>query len=646
MAIANMKFVKVIGLLSELDAFLGSCCVDGTFQPEQAMQYMSDSMGYTQLVEENPYAPMLQKIEELASSSGIHLREVDKIPPPVTTAATEAFIRQLGSRMCELHDERKVLTDQLATCESAITQFQHFTGLDINLDDLFSCEFIKVRFGHMPKESTQKLLAYADNPYMLFIPCSSDAKEDWGVYFAPREQIEEVDRNFASLYFERLRIPGAVGTPEHIIEEIQKNIDLLNEQIAELDARIAAHWNEEADHCNLIYTHLKWFSGLFNLRRYAARHGDSFFYVGWLAEDAVKAFEKHARKLRKVTYEINDTDEVGKTIPPVKLKNPRIFRPFEYLVGMFGLPSGKDIDVTAFVAITYTVMFGIMFGDFGQGVVLGIAGFLMWKLKGMQIGKILVPCGVSACVFGLVYGECFGYETWFDPLYHAVGLSGKPVDIMESITGLLLVSIGIGVVLLVFTMLINIYGCLKHKKFGEALFSQSGLTGIVLYLSGVCFVYNFMTSKTIVPNAVLGVLIGIACIILFFKEILIGLIDHHPDWKPESITDYILENFFELFEYILSFFSNTISFLRIGAFVLVHAGMMTAVFAIAGLTSSTVVNLIVVVLGNIFVMCLEALFTSIQVMRLEFYELFSRCYAGEGRSFEPVRLHHVSESIQ
>lgn len=646
MAIANMKFVKVIGLLSELDAFLGSCCVDGTFQPEQAMQYMSDSMGYTQLVEENPYAPMLQKIEELAASSGIHLREVEKIPKPVSSEETEAFIRELGSRMSELHDERKVLTDQLATCENAITQFQHFTGLDINLDDLFSCEFIKVRFGHMPKESTQKLIAYADNPYMMFIPCSSDEKEDWGVYFAPREQIEEVDCNFASLYFERLRIPGAVGTPEHIIEEIQKNIDLLNEQIAELDTRIAAHWNEEADHCNLIYTHLKWFSGLFNLRRYAARHGDSFFYVGWLAEDAVKAFEKHARKLRKVTYEINDTDEVGKTVPPVKLKNPRIFRPFEYLVGMFGLPSGKDIDVTAFVAITYTVMFGIMFGDFGQGIVLGIAGFLMWKLKGMQIGKILIPCGVSACVFGLVYGECFGYEDWFDPLYHAVGLSGKPVDIMESITGLLLVSIGIGVVLLVVTMLINIYGCLRHKQFGEALFSQSGLTGIVLYLSGVCFVYNFMAGKAIVPNAVLGALIGVSCIILFFKELLIGIIDHHPDWKPESVTDYILENFFELFEYILSFFSNTISFLRIGAFVLVHAGMMTAVFAIAGLTSSTVVNLIVVVLGNIFVMCLEALFTSIQVMRLEFYELFSRCYAGEGRSFEPVRLHHVSESIQ
>ncbi len=101
----------------------------------------------------------------------------------------------------------------------------------------------------------------------------------------------------------------------------------------------------------------------------------------------------------KVTYEINDTDEVGKTIPPVKLKNPRIFRPFEYLVGMFGLPSGKDIDVTAFVAITYTVMFGIMFGDFGQGVVLGIAGFFDVEAQGHADRKN--PCSlwcVGLCV--------------------------------------------------------------------------------------------------------------------------------------------------------------------------------------------------------------------------------------------------------
>ena len=99
MAIANMKFVKVIGLLSELDAFLGSCCVDGTFQPEQAMQYMSDSMGASQVVEDNPYAPMLQKIEELASSSGIHLREEEQIPKPVTNEVPEAFLRQPGDRL-------------------------------------------------------------------------------------------------------------------------------------------------------------------------------------------------------------------------------------------------------------------------------------------------------------------------------------------------------------------------------------------------------------------------------------------------------------------------------------------------------------------------------------------------------------------
>lgn len=124
----------------------------------------------------------------------------------------------------------------------------------------------------------------------------------------------------------------------------------------------------------------------------------------------------------------------------------------------------------------------------------------------------------------------------------------------------------------------------------------------------------------------------ISILIIFFKEILIGIVDKHPDWKPESMGDFVLENAFEIFEYILSFFSNTVSFLRISAFVLVHSGMMMAVFAIAK------GNIVVVILGNILVMGLEALFVSIQAMRLEFYELFSRCYSGEGRTFEPVKI--------
>ena len=118
------------------------------------------------------------------------------------------------------------------------------------------------------------------------------------------------------------------------------------------------------------------------------------------------------------------------------------------------------------------------------------------------------------------------------------------------------------------------------------------------------------------------------------KEILIKLADRKPDWKPESVSDFIMQNIFELLEYVLSYASNTVSFLRVGAFVLVHAGMMMVVFNLAGESK----NIFVIILGNALVIALEGLLTGIQAMRLEFYEMFSRFYEGDGRPFNGVNL--------
>ena len=118
------------------------------------------------------------------------------------------------------------------------------------------------------------------------------------------------------------------------------------------------------------------------------------------------------------------------------------------------------------------------------------------------------------------------------------------------------------------------------------------------------------------------------------KEIPIGIIDKHPNWKPESVLDFILQNFFELLEYILSYLSNTVSFLRVGAFVLVHAGMMMVVFSLAGESQ----NIFVIALGNVIVIALEGLLTGIQALRLEYYEMFSRFYEGGGKPFRPISL--------
>ena len=126
----------------------------------------------------------------------------------------------------------------------------------------------------------------------------------------------------------------------------------------------------------------------------------------------------------------------------------------------------------------------------------------------------------------------------------------------------------------------------------------------------------------------------VCAVLLYIKEIPIGIIDKHPDWKPDSIVDFLLQNLFELIEYVLSYFSNTVSFLRVGAFVIVHASMMMVVFTLAGTPN----NMLVVILGNIVVICLEALLSAIQGIRLEFYEMFSRCYKGGGRKFTAFNI--------
>ena len=209
-----------------------------------------------------------------------------------------------------------------------------------------------------------------------------------------------------------------------------------------------------------------------------------------------------------------------------------------------------------------------------------------------------------------------------------------PQNVLEAINPVLICAIFIGVGLVLAAMALNMIASIRKKHWGEAIFSNNGLVGVLVYCGGVAFVSNFMGGPLFMPNTAAFILMGGGLVLLFFKEILIGLVDHHPNWKPESWGDYCMQNVFELLEYVLSYFSNTVSFLRVGAFVFVHAAMMMAIFSLAGDPPS----IIVVVLGNALIIALEGLLSGIQGLRLEFYEMFSRCYEGGGHPFKGVDL--------
>ena len=298
------------------------------------------------------------------------------------------------------------------------------------------------------------------------------------------------------------------------------------------------------------------------------------------------------------------------------------------------------MDPTFFVAITYIIIFGIMFADLGQGLCLSIVGLLMWKLRKMPIGKILFPCGISAMIFGTLFGSVFGFEHLLDPMYQAMGFEEKPFEVMASqnTNTIILGAIGIGVFLLIVAMFLNVFSSIGQKNYGRALFSTSGVAGILFYGAVVfgLLAEMFLGMHVMSPLYIVG-LIVIPFILIFFSEPLTDLVNGEEDWKPESWGGYIVEKLFESIEVLLSYVTNTMSFLRVGAFVLVHAGMMLVVFVLAE-TVGGVGYWVIVVIGNALVMVLEALLVAIQVLRLEYYEMFSRFYSGEGRPFEPVKL--------
>ena len=638
MAVAKMKLVSVIGHMESLDTVVKICGSSGVFQPDDAMTFFSDSSGFSAIKEENPYADPLTRLESAMTRAGGKPRLTD-MPAALSEQEWRDYVARFTDRVSELAKKRSELASRAESLNKDIEQFEHLRGLDIDLESILNCETIKVRFGRLPKESFEKLKSYNDNPYVLFFPGTSDQEYYWGVYFSPLDFSADVDRIFSSLYFERMRIPYANGKPEEVIAHLKEEQSETQKALGAVREELSSYWTGEQAVCQQVYTLLHQESYFFDVRRFAARYKDKFILAGWIPKQEEKALSSALDAVEGIEYSFERPDEDAHHTPPVKLRNFSLFRPFEFFVDMYGLPRYTEVDPTPFVAITYTILFGIMFADLGQGLLVAVVGWLLWKFKRMAIGRILVPCGISSAVFGTVFGSVFGFEHVLDPLYHALfGLEEKPIEVMNSDTTMLIIvaSVILGLILIAISMIINIYSSLKRRDFENGVFGSNGLAGFVFYVSLVTGLGGqLLLDIPLLTAPYIVLLIVLPLLLIFLREPLGKLMNREQNWMPKKKGEFLVQNFFELFEILLSYLSNTMSFLRVGAFVLVHAGMMMAVFAIGDMFGAFG-NTVAIVVGNALVIGMEAVLVAIQTMRLEFYEMFSRYYIGDGRAFRPL----------
>lgn len=646
MAVIKMRLLSIIGSIDQLDSVLDACCSSENFHLDQAMSFFKDKSDFVSLTDENPYTFYLNKLNEAIKMARLEAKSVEDSDLLMNWDEIKDYVETTSKRLADYQNEKFNLTQEIENCNRSMEQFKHFQGFDMKLDEIFKCEFIKVRFGRLPKESYDKLSLYSDNPYIVTFPCTSDDKYVWGVYMAPIDNIHEVDRIFKSLYWETLRIPDAAGTPEEAYNALAEQRDTLTARVSEIKKEMKNFWELEEIRCGKVLSYLERHKNNFDLRRYTAKYQQSriFFLAGWVPVDGEKEFTQQLDKLEGIEYKFENADAEPSQTPPVKLKNPKIFKPFEFFVTMYGLPNYDEMDPTPFVAITYFILYGIMFADVGQGLCLSlIAWFIMWKMKKMELGKCIALCGFSSAFFGVIFGSVFGFEEALNPfwgwVHEKTGIpltDGKLINLQHSDTVITLIyaAIGIGVVLVLVAMLLNIYTKCKQHKYGNALFSQNGLAGFVFYGATIFGVLGqmFLKIPLLTTPYVLG-LIVLPALLIFFNEPLSELIAGKKDWFPKNVGDFFMQNLFEMLEVVLSYVSNTLSFLRVGAFILVHSGMMTVVFTLAEMIGGTG-YWVVIVLGNVIIMALEGLLVGIQALRLEFYEMFSRFFTGEGRPFK------------
>jgi V/A-type H+-transporting ATPase subunit I len=645
MSIEKMEFVNIAGLTKDLDDVLVRLSECGCFHIESASKIAGKDKGFKVFKEENPYTPVLKKLTEISSQTGIKYESTDFSEiENKSEDEINKYVDSVRDKLKELSEKKKDAEEKLTEYEQTLNQVTHLKGLDIDFQQLFSCEHIKLRFGRLPIDSYDKLPYYDDKTF-YFTYFTEEKEYYWGVYFTPVTCAEEIDEIFSSLYFERVHIADFVhGNSEDAVAELTENVEKSRKEAEEQVKAISELAEKERGKLNQIFTLYKSHHDNFDLRNKAAITNDKFYVVGFVPKRDSDEFLKLFDDMDGVSVLMQPADASGKLQPPIKLRNNKFTKPFSMFVEMYGLPSYNGINPTTLVAITYTLLFGIMFGDLGQGIVLAILGAVLWKYKKFSLGPILTRVGISGAIFGCIYGSVFGYEEALDPVYEALGITFLPFRIMSNVTTILVGAIALGVVIMIISILINIITGIKNKQYEDALFSNNGVAGLIFFGSILIGAVATLLGHHIVNAAYVLILIILPLVAMFLREPLSYWVRGKKFHLESTVGDFIASNFFEVFEFLLGYATNTLSFVRIGGFVLSHASMMLVVMALANHVSAGA-SIIIVIFGNAFVMCIEGLLVGIQTLRLEFYEIFSRFYSGDGVPFTPVKINY-DENIE
>jgi len=581
-------------------------------------------------LQDYPAAPYFSVYHELNSRFG-KIAAYLKAPINQAVAATgivtldelqslDEQLKELWARVSELEEQTRRQNEKMIITRQLSSSLQKFASLDLDLSRLRRRgRFLRIAVGTVPAVNFDQLKRALSLTNFMINRFYSSEGIDHVVVFGSSQQQEDMHDVLDSADFRGLNVPQEFsGSPSQLQadlnRQIEQEIKALNELKDKLTELLSSHMPVLQNAHDLLLQAGPYASLATVLRG----KGGLVFLQGWVPAQRDQEIRKELERDLKFPFhvEFSAPEQKDFDVVPSLLKKSWLLKPFQALVRNFGIPSYREVDPSGLFALSYILMFGMMFGDIGHGAVIVLASLLLWKrFPGVTIVGVLA--GFSSIFFGFVYGSLFGYEHVVPPLW---------MSPMHDPIKILLVAVLWGAGFILIANLLAIRNYIASGLPEQALFSGKGVAGLCFYLAAINASYQLFANNRFSWLEGLLLLLPMAVILQF-------------QWRQASggLMERVLVVLIEGLEHIISNVSGTLSFLRVAAFSLNHVALAAAVFAIAGMMDA-LGHGITVVLGNIFIIVLEGAIVAIQCLRLEYYEGFSRFFSGKGKAFEPLKI--------
>ncbi len=523
--------------------------------------------------------------------------------------------------------------------------------------------FLNIQTGRIPISNIEKLEDGLRAFPSLGIALGREEEMAYYLLISMKRDNEQVKKTLNQAGWTNIELPNELkSVKEDVFKEISTKLGSLSDEQKKLEQKVNDLIKDQEKPLRNIWVNLRVTELLNKIQANFKSSSRTVVFTGWLP---LSEKEKLSQQIQKscgsrcyMEWHHPGGEEIIEDEVPVELNNPKVLAPFEMLVSNFGIPKYNTIDPTPFVMPLYLAMFGLMFADAGQGVVLVVAGILGKKhfktipeKQGyFKLSWLIIWCGLSSVVFGILFGSYFG-KALFEPLwfdYHGI-VSGHEIkgSTIGSMGDILAITLYFGIFVIFVGLAFNWINLIRTRQWLELFFDKGGVFGAWIYTGGVYLILQvFKHGSEKFPSsgeAFLFVLLPV--FLLFLKEPYHyfvhskSTVQEHAvkKFNPFIILNWLMQWVVELMEIFSGYLANTLSFMRIAGLGIAHVSLMIAFFTIAEMTPA-VFSIVILILGNILVICLEGLSAAVQALRLSYYEFFTKFFHGTGKLYNPISL--------